>query len=71
MYSELAKRDPVIVRVGNYQFDWDKLGRDGIAACPDLVEDIRGFMNAYDCYFWQISTTFNKPKRRRRTWQYE
>lgn len=48
MYGDLAKGNGAIVRAGNYSFDWEKLGTQGISACPDLVSEIRVFMDAYD-----------------------
>jgi hypothetical protein len=33
---------------GDFKLDWELLGAKGIAACPELVEDIRQFINGYD-----------------------
>ena len=32
----------------DYMFSWEALGGNGISACPDLVEEIRTYMNSFD-----------------------
>ena len=39
-------------------FDWETLGDEGISACPELVEDIRGFLSSYDFYLMFTSHLF-------------
>lgn len=44
---------------GDYHFDWETLGEKGIGACPDLVEEIRRFVNAYDFSFVHLAMAFD------------
>ena len=43
---------------GDYSFDWETLGEKGIAACPQLVEQIRQFINGYDFHFTSLTMSF-------------
>ena len=45
--SQTAK-DQWLVMEYDYTFSWEALGENGISACPDLVEEIRTYMNSYD-----------------------
>ena len=45
--SSTAK-DRLPVMEYDYTFGWESLGENGISACPDLVEEIRTYMNSYD-----------------------
>jgi hypothetical protein len=43
------------------QFDWETLGKHGIAACPYLVESIRQFINGYDFHLDFFAGTAGFP----------
>jgi hypothetical protein len=43
-----AKKNPGCILDKEYGFDWETLGGKGISACPELVEDIRTFLEFYD-----------------------
>ena len=45
--SQTAK-DQSLVMEHDYTFGWEALGENGISACPDLVEEIRTYMDSYD-----------------------
>lgn len=45
--STAAKNQELIMDY-EYAFDWETLGDEGISACPELVEEIRGFLSSYD-----------------------
>lgn len=48
LLESTAAKDRELVMDQDYQFDWETLGNEGIAACPSLVEDIRRLLFSYD-----------------------
>jgi hypothetical protein len=48
--------------VRQYAFSWQELGEKGIAACPDLVEEIRQYLSSYDFSLMFTAGTSGIPK---------
>jgi len=49
-FDMLSKNMSAGIDSHNYYFEWEKLGENGISACPDLIEYIRVFLYSYDTY---------------------
>ncbi len=54
-----TKKNPGCILDKEYEFDWETLGNEGISACPELVGDIRTFMQSYDEDLMHIADSFN------------
>jgi len=43
-----AVKDQELISEQEYPFSWEALGEQGVSACPDIIEEVRRYLNAYD-----------------------
>ena len=48
IFTSASQKDRELYWEREYPFDWETLGKEGIAACPDLVDEIRSTLFSYD-----------------------
>jgi hypothetical protein len=59
VFTSSAAKDQALTIERSYQFDWETLGNEGVAACPELVDEIRGFLSSYDFFLNALAITLH------------